>query len=173
MAQFPQPAGRRTVLSTSARSASAIANLGALADGAGHSLRFARRPGPVRRHHRPDARGVAYATSAEMAAELGPFPAIAANRDADAARRPQSSPGRLQAGQRIRRPDHHAGRHRRALLPRLPAGTRPAQPATACSDSGREARLSQRPGHGASRRPAPSAWSWIATPPASSPISPW
>ena len=39
--------------------------------------------------------------------------------------------------------------------------------------TGREARLPQRPGHRASPRPAPSPWSWIATPPASSPTSPW
>ena len=37
----------------------------------------------------------------------------------------------------------------------------------------RATRLPQRPGHGASRRPARSASSWIATPPASSPISRW
>ena len=39
--------------------------------------------------------------------------------------------------------------------------------------AGRSATASQRPGHRDRARPAPSGWSWIATPPASSPTSPW
>ncbi len=38
--------------------------------------------------------GVSYATSAEMAGELGPFPEYSANRERDAARHPQPSPRR-------------------------------------------------------------------------------
>ena len=79
-----------------------------------------------------------YATSAEIAAEVGPFPRYRGQPRGDAARHPQSSPGRLQrAGRRVRRPDHHAGRHRRALLPRLSAARPPARNPTACWSSAR------------------------------------
>ena len=50
-----------------------------------------------------------YATSAEIAAEVGPFPRYEANRDAMLRVDPQPSPGRLQrAGRRVRGADHHA-----------------------------------------------------------------
>ena len=42
--------------------------------------------------------GVSYATSAEMAGELGPFPGYAKNADAHAARHPQPPPRRAWRG---------------------------------------------------------------------------
>ena len=45
--------------------------------------------------------GVCYATSAEMAAELGPFPRFAENRERDAAGDAQSSPRRLWRAHRL------------------------------------------------------------------------
>ena len=45
--------------------------------------------------------GVSYATSAEMAAELGPFPRYAENRERHAARDAQSSPRRLRRAHRL------------------------------------------------------------------------
>jgi ribonucleoside-diphosphate reductase alpha chain len=46
--------------------------------------------------------GVSYATSAEMARELGPFPGFEPNRDAHAARHAQPPPRRLWRGGRLR-----------------------------------------------------------------------
>ena len=48
--------------------------------------------------------------------------------------------------ERVRGPDDHAGRHRRTLLPRLPARGGPPR-MRPHARAGREARLSQRPGH--------------------------
>jgi ribonucleoside-diphosphate reductase alpha chain len=45
--------------------------------------------------------GVAYATSAEMAGELGPFPGYERNREQHAARHPQPSPRRPWRGRRL------------------------------------------------------------------------
>ncbi len=45
--------------------------------------------------------GVSYATSAEMAGELGTFPRFAENRDAHAARDPQSPPRRAWRSRRL------------------------------------------------------------------------
>ena len=53
--------------------------------------------------------GVSYATSAEMAAELGAFPRFAENRERDAARDPQSPPRRLWRTHRLRAARHPAG----------------------------------------------------------------
>ena len=69
--------------------------------------------------------GEAYATSAEMARDLGPFPGYAKNRDAHAARDAQPPAGRLQrAAGGVRGPHHHAARHRprRTARPPLLAG---------------------------------------------------
>ncbi len=114
-----------------------------------------------------------YATSAEMAAEVGPFPRFEANREAmlrvvrNHRRAAYNAPT-----ERIRRADHPARRHRRALLPRLSARGRPPRVATGWWSWARSTATAM-PRSRASRRPAPSPWSWIATPPASSPTSPW
>ena len=78
--------------------------------------------------------GVSYATSAEMAGELGPFPGYAKNRDAHAARHAQPSPRRL-----------------RRSAPATKSSPSPPVPLdhAACADRGaesrpRQARLGQR-----------------------------
>ncbi len=120
---------------------------GLAAHGAGHSLRFAGRPQPVRAPSPPSCTRRRYATSAEIAAEVGPFPRYDANREAmlrvvrNHRRAAYNAPQ-----ERVRGADHHAGRHRRALLPGLSARGRPPR-VRPHGGAGREARLSQRPGH--------------------------
>ena len=75
--------------------------------------------------------GVSYATSAEMAGELGAFPGYDKNRDSDAARHPQPSPRGLRPGARLRGAVGQSGAARRRRLPRRGAGRRtPAPPGT-------------------------------------------
>ena len=94
--------------------------------------------------------GIAYATSAEMAGELGAFPGFAENREADAARHPQPSPRRAWRSARLR------GARRSAPVP-LDAANCPDPGASsrrrahawdARAGAGRAARLPQCPGHG-------------------------
>ena len=118
--------------------------------------------------------GISYATSAEMAAELGAFPRYAENRERDAARHAQPSPRRLRRAHRLRADDRR--RRCRSTTRPMPGPERspnmPSAPGTARSRSARRTAtaMRRRPWW---RRPAPSAWSWIATPPASSPTSRW
>ena len=172
MAQFPSAAGRAEVVRLP-HARPGLRQPRRAAHGAGHPLRLAGRPGPVRGAHGAHARGVATPRRRRSPAEVGPFPRYEANREHDAARHPQPPPGRLQrAGQRVRGLTITPVGIDDALLPGLPARGRP-QRMRPHARARREARLPQRPGHRASRRPAPSAWSWIATPPASSRTSPW
>ena len=80
-----------------------------------------------------------YATSAEIAAEVGPFPRYEANREAMLRVDPQSPPGRLQrARQRVRRADRsRPSASTPRYCPRVPARRPPAANATACSSSAR------------------------------------
>ena len=106
------------------------------ADGAGHSLRFAGRPGAVRRAHGADARGLLRHVRRDGRRGRA-VPALRGQPRGHAARHPQPSPGRLQrARRRVRGLDHHAGRHRPTPLPGLPAGSRPRANATGCSSLG-------------------------------------
>ncbi len=117
--------------------------------------------------------GISYATSAEMAAELGPFPNFAPNREnmlrviRNHRRAAYGETSAMKACRSTRsrsihseNPDQDLVAHAKSRLGQG-AGTR------------RKARLPQRPGHRSSRRPARSASSWIATRPASSPTSRW
>ena len=74
--------------------------------------------------------GETYATSAEMARQLGPFPGYAAERAAHAARDPQPPPRRLQ----------RAERRIRGVSSVPPIGIDPAQfcPASICCKAARE-----------------------------------
>ena len=95
--------------------------------------------GPTAARSPRSCTGVAYATSAEMAAEVGPFPRYEPNRDDDAARHPQPPPRRVQ------RPAATTTKARRVPVPHRPRVTaRPdllaaARDAsrTACSNSAR------------------------------------
>ena len=106
-----------------------------------------------RRRHRPSCTGAAYATSAEMAAEMGRSPAIEANRDAML----RVIRNHRRAAYMASRPayeglDHHAGRASTPTkLPARPLLSRAPKAWDRCAGAGREARLPQRPGHGASR----------------------
>ena len=62
--------------------------------------------------------GVSYATSAEMARELGPFPGYHAQRRRHAARHPQPPARRLRPGRRLREARHQPGAARPRGLPR-------------------------------------------------------
>ncbi len=65
-------------------------------------------------------------------------PALRGQPRGDAARHPQPSPGRLQRpGRRIRRADHHAGRHRRDATAPTICCKPPSAKATACWSSAR------------------------------------
>ena len=66
--------------------------------------------------------GISYATSAEMAKELGPFPGYKKNRERDAARDAQPPPRRLWRAHRLRAGGDAAGPARRQGLPRPGAG---------------------------------------------------
>ena len=117
--------------------------------------------------------GVCYATSAEMAGERGPFARYKDNEQAmlRVIRNHRRAAHGLAEGyeQLAVRPDPA----RRGLLPRPDAGRRmPARPGIARWNSGRRTAIAMRRSR-SSPRPARSAWSWIATPPASSPISRW
>ena len=115
--------------------------------------------------------GVAYATSAEMASELGPFPGYQPNAQ-DMLRvirnHRRAAYGESTGYEKLSTnpvPLDHA------LVPRQAADRgRDAGPGTApsTSASGTASATRRRPW---SRRPARSASSWIATPPASSPTS--
>ena len=89
----------------------------------------------------------AYATSAEMAAELGPFPRFTANRERHAPRHPQPRPGRLRRGPRgVRGPLGHPAAHRRPVLPAGPDGRGAPVVGPGARPRG-EVRLPQRAGH--------------------------
>ena len=143
------------------------------AHGAGHPLRLGRRPGPVRRPSPPSCTPASYATSAEIAAEVGPFPRYEANRDAmlRVVRNHRRAAYNAAAG-RVRGADHHARRHRRRATARRTCSRPPAASPTGCWSSARST-ATATPRSRSSPRPAPSAWSWTATPPASSRTSPW
>ena len=114
------------------------ANLGLAAHGAGHPVRLAGRPGPVRRAHGAHARGVLRHVGGDRRPRSGRSRATRPTASAmlrvirNHRRAAYNAPP-----QRVRRADHHAGRHRRALLPGLPARRPPAANATACSSSAR------------------------------------
>ena len=65
--------------------------------------------------------GVSYATSAEMAKQLGPFPGFKKNREAHAARDAQSPPRRARRALRLRERVAAAGAARPRRLPRRQA----------------------------------------------------
>ena len=125
------------------------ANLGGLLMAIGHRLRQRRRAARSAARSPRCMTGIAYATSAEMAGELGPFPGYAENREAmlrvirNHRRAAHGDDRRTTRGWRSRRcrstprncPDQRAGRGRAPGLGRG-AGAR------------RAARLPQRPGHG-------------------------
>ena len=92
--------------------------------------------------------GVAYATSAEMAGELGAFPGYAKNRDAML--RVIRNHRRAAHGEtrRLRRAVGAAGAARRRQLPRPDLGPGRAPGLGRGADAGRAARLPQRPGDG-------------------------
>ena len=133
------------------------ANLGALLMVQGIPVRLGRRAGAVRGAHRAHARR-RVCHSAEMAAEVGPFPRYEANRDP-----------MLRVIRNHRRAAYNAAPAEyegltvtpvgidAALLPARTARGGP-QRKRPHARTGREARLPQRPGHASSRRPAPSAW---------------
>ena len=116
--------------------------------------------------------GVAYATSAEMAAELGPFPRFAENREP-----------MLRVMRNHRRAAHGDRTGYEAMTnPPVPLDHK-ANPDQKLAEHAKRAwdralelgestatAMRRQPWW---RRPAPSASSWIATPPASSPISRW
>ncbi len=123
------------------------ANMGSLLMVQGIALRFAGRPGPVRRRLPPSCTPPATPRPPRSPPEVGPFPRYDANRDAmlrvvrNHRRAAYNAPHA-----RVRGADHPAGRHRRAILPRLPAGGGPPR-VRPNGGAGREVRLSQRPGH--------------------------
>ena len=92
--------------------------------------------------------GESYATSAEMAGELGAFPSYERNREFDAARHPQPRPRRARRGARLR----VAAQPPRPARPRLRARQEPRRPRRRRLGAGavarREPRFSQRPGDG-------------------------
>ena len=89
------------------------ANLGALLDGAGHPVRLARRPGPVRRAHRAHARGVVCHVAPRSPARSGRSRATRPTaRRCCASIRNHRRAAYNAPRRRVRRADHHAGRHR-------------------------------------------------------------
>ena len=93
MAQFPSKAIAE--LSYEFRTLGlGFANIGGLLMTMGLSYDFEGRPRAVRRADRDHDRRVSYATSAEMAKELGPFPGYKKNAAPHAARDPQPPPRR-------------------------------------------------------------------------------
>jgi ribonucleoside-diphosphate reductase alpha chain len=119
--------------------------------------------------------GVSYATSAEMASQQGPFPGFKKNRE-----------HMLRVIRNHRRAAQARTPATRSLRPRRCGSTTPRSPTTRCSSRACPSTPSA-PGTRRSRsasstatatrkrpwwhRPAPSASSWTATPPASSPTS--
>ena len=91
--------------------------------------------------------GVAYATSAEMAKERGPFARFMENREADAAGHPQSSPRRARRACRLRKTGHGADAAGSRRLPRQGADRRRRTRLGDRAHSGRALWLSQRAGH--------------------------
>ena len=92
--------------------------------------------------------GVSYATSAEMAGELGPFPDYAKNAQAHAARHPQPSPRRARRGGGLRGPGDQPGAARPRLLPgRGRSSSTPRRAWDLALALGETARLPQRAGH--------------------------
>ena len=122
--------------------------------------------------------GVSYATSAEMAKQLGPFPGYKKNREhmlrvirnhrrAAHGERNGLREGRDPAG--AARPCRHR-RHASGLR----GAVRPRQGGLGqCAEARRGSTATATRRRPSLRRPAPSASSWTATPPASSPTSRW
>ena len=117
--------------------------------------------------------GDAYAASAEMAGELGPFPGYAENREEMLRvmrNHRRAAHGETEDYEGLSQlpvaldgehcPDAGPGGGRLRVLGRGPG-------------AGRDAGLPQRPDQRSSPRRAPSAWSWTATRQASSRTSPW
>ena len=117
--------------------------------------------------------GVAYATSAEMAGELGPFPGYKANREhmlRVMRNHRRAAHGESQGYEKLSR-QPGAARPRR-LPGRARSSSTPGRPGTGPSRSARST-ATATPRRRSSRRPARSASSWTATRPASSPTSRW
>ena len=100
--------------------------------------------------------GTSYATSAEMATALGPFPRFEENRDIDAAGHAQPSPSRLRLGRglRGRHSLRHADRPRQAPADLLEAAR---SPGITQSRSWRTSTATATPRRRCWRRPGPSA----------------
>ena len=116
--------------------------------------------------------GVSYATSAEMAAELGAFPRLQEKRRSHAARDPQPSPGRFWRNRLRGRECGPRGAGCRRV-PRQPLSRSGPRGLGRSAVLGRSPWLPQRASHRHRPPPAQSVWSWIATRPALNPISRW
>ena len=117
--------------------------------------------------------GVSYATSAEMAKELGPFPGFAKNREHML--RVMRNHRRAAYGAAVGYEDVRTApvAARRAEPQGQGRWPRPrARPGTSRSRWAKRMAIAM-PRRRSSRPPARSASSWIATPPASSPTSRW
>ena len=116
--------------------------------------------------------GIAYATSAEMAKERGTFPGFAKNREHML--RVMRNHRRAAYGAAVGYEDVAVARFRsmKTTSPTSGLPLRPATPGTRPSNSVKRTATAM-PSPPLLPPPAPSASSWIATPPASSPTSPW
>ena len=90
--------------------------------------------------------GIAYATSAEMAGELGPFPGYQQEPERHAARHAQPPPRRLRSRRRLRGADDQPGPARCRRLPRPALCRARPQRLGPGADARRDQRLPQRPG---------------------------
>ena len=122
--------------------------------------------------------GISYATSAEMAKELGPFPGFKKNREhmlRVIRNHRRAAYGEKTGYEKLATPpvrlDHATLGRPRAVL-RRPRRSTPSAPGTRRWRSAKSTATATRRRR-SSRRPAPSASSWTATPPASSPTSRW
>ena len=132
-----------------------------------------RRAGPsARADLRPDARGLLRHVRGDGRRGRA-VPALRGQPRSHAARRPQPSPRRLRRPARAVRRADRSRRSASTSATAPPTCWRPpAASATAWWTWARSMAIAT-PRSRASRRPAPSAWSWTATPPASSRTSPW
>ena len=131
MAQFPSVGGGAEVVRLP-HARPGLRQPRLAAHGAGHSLRLAGRPGPVRGPHGL-MHAAAYATSAEMRRRSGRSRATRPTaRRCCASSATTAGPPTTLAEAEYEGLTHHAGRHRRALLPGLPAPGRRRKNATAC-----------------------------------------
>ena len=171
MAQFPSPADRAEVLRLPhARASATPTSAPCLWSRASRTTRDEGRA--LRAALTAIMTGVSYATSAEMAAELGAVLAATGEQRTPCCGSCATTAGRRTAAQASTR----GSRSRRC---RIDAGYCPQPICVAAAaddlDDGDLAwarpRLPQRASHGDRARPAPSASSWTATRPASSPTS--